>query len=204
MDRKQLQSAAASYTYFKGLFAIPGGLLAIVAALGNWEWGPLRHTWVFLAAVLVLAATCVPIARYYDEHYGRATLSTRLQARAAVVVVLGAPLVFGTSTLLRSRADWSLDLPVNPTAASLALLMLASYAAGGVLRRHHVIVFGALLVAGLLPVWNGADPSNVGLFLAGIAFIVTGILDHRLLVRTFGPASGLRLENKRCRSVTTS
>ena len=73
--------------------------------------------------------------------------------------------------------------------------MLASYAAGGVLRRHHVIVFGTLLVVGLLPVWNGADPSNIGLLLAGVAFIVAGILDHRELVRTFGPADGLQLGN---------
>jgi hypothetical protein len=74
--------------------------------------------------------------------------------------------------------------------------MLAGYAAGGVLRRHHLMIFGTLLVAGLLPVWNGADPSNIGgLFLAGIAFIATGILDHRLLVRTFGPANRLKLEH---------
>jgi hypothetical protein len=195
MERKHLESAAANYSYFKGLFAIPGGLLAIVSALGNWEWGPLRHAWVFLAAVLLLGAACLPIARYYDEHFGRATLSTRQQVRAAVVVIAGAPLVFGTSLLLRSRADWSLDLPVNATAVSLGALMLTSYAAGGVLRRHHVIIFGGLLLAGLLPVWNGADPSNIGLFLAGIAFIATGILDHRLLVRTFGPANALRLEH---------
>ena len=193
MERKRLQSAAVSYTYFKGLYAIPGGLLAIVAALGNWGWGPLQSNWVFLGVVALIGAACLPIARYYDENYGRATLSTRDQVRAGVVVVAGAPLVFGTSLLLRSRADWSLDLPVNPTAASLAALMLASYAAGGVLRRHHVIVFGALLVAGLLPVWNGADPSNIGLLLAGVAFIVAGILDHRTLVRTFGPGNGLRL-----------
>jgi hypothetical protein len=64
-----------------------------------------------------------------------------------------------------------------------------------VLRRHHVIIFGTLLVAGLLPVWTGADPSNIGLFLAGIAFIATGIFDHRLLVRTFGPANRLKLEH---------
>jgi hypothetical protein len=195
MERKHLESAAANYSYFKGLFAIPGGLLAIVSALGNWQWGPLRHAWVFVAVVLLLGAACLPIARYYDEHFGRATLSTRQQVRAAVVVIAGAPLVFGTSLLLRSRADWSLDLPVNAIAVSLGALMLASYAAGGVLRRHHVIIFGGLLLAGLLPVWNGADPSNIGLFLAGIAFIATGILDHRLLVRTFGPANALRLEH---------
>jgi hypothetical protein len=200
MERKHLQSAAVSYSYFKGLYAIPGGLLAIVAALGNWQWGPLRHTWVFLAVVLAIGAGCVLVARYYDEHYGRATLSTKDQLRAAAVVVVGAPLVFGTSLLLRSRAGWSLDLPVNPIAASLGALMLASYAAGGVLRRHHVIIFGGLLVAGLLPVWNGADPSNIGLFLAGIAFIASGILDHRELVRTFGPSDGVRLEQGNARA----
>ena len=195
MERKRLESAAVSYTYFKGLYAIPGGILAIVAALGNWAWGPLRHAWVFLGVLVLLGAACLLIARYYDEHWGRATLSTRDQVRAGAVVVAGAPLVFGVSLLLRSRVDWSLDLPVNPTAATLAALTLASYAAGGVLRRHHVIVFGTLLVAGLLPVWNGADPSNIGLCLAGVAFIAAGILDHRLLVRTFGPANRLRLDH---------
>ena len=195
MEREHLQSAAVSYTYFKGLYAIPGGLLAIASALRNWAWGPLRHEWVFLCILVLLGVAYLLMARHYNEHYGRATLSTRDQVRGGVVVVAGVPLVIGMSLLLRSRADWSLDLPVNPTAALLAALMLASYAAVGVLRRHHVIVFGALLVAGLLPVWNGADPSNIGLFLAGIAFIVAGILDHRELVRTFGPADRLRLEH---------
>jgi hypothetical protein len=52
-----------------------------------------------------------------------------------------------------------------------------------------------MLVAGLLPVWNGADPSNIGLFLFGVAIMATGIFDHRLLVRTFGSSKTLKLEN---------
>lgn len=195
MERKKLESAAASYAYLKGLYGIPLGLLPIVAALGNSAWGPLRHDWVFVAAVLVLAAACLPISRYYNENYGRVTLSAKQQVRTAIVVVVGAPLVFGASLLLRSRADWSLDLPVNPTAATLALLMLASYAAATVLRVHHLVIFGSMLVAGLLPVWNGADPSNIGLLLFGVAIMATGIFDHRLLVRTFGSSKSLKLEN---------
>jgi hypothetical protein len=103
--------------------------------------------------------------------------------------------MFGVALLLRSRAGWSLDLPVNAIPVAFALLMLASYAAGSVLRIHHVIVFGTLAVVGLLPVWDGADPSNTGLVLLGAAIIVTGILDHRLLVRTFGPAKAAALSN---------
>jgi hypothetical protein len=195
MERTKLESAAAKYPYLKGLFGIPLGLLAILLALGNWEWGPLRHTWVFLGAVLVLGAAWLLINRYYNENYGRVTLSTRQQMRFAVVAIIGAPVFFGASLLARSRADWSLDLPVNPTAALFALLMLASVAVSVGLRAHHVIIWGAVLVAGLLPVWNGADPSNIGLVLAGVAVMATGIFDHRLLVRTFGSSKRLTLEN---------
>jgi hypothetical protein len=38
-------------------------------------------------------------------------------------------------------------------------------------------------------VWGGVGLSatgNIGLVIAGVAAIVTGIFDHRLLVRTFG------------------
>jgi hypothetical protein len=195
MERKQLESAAANYAHLRGLFGIPLGLVAVLSALGNWEWGPLRHAWVFLAGVVVLGLAGLLINRYYEENFGRITLSARQQRRATVALVVTGPLVFGASLLLRSRAGWSLDLPVNPIAASLGLLMLALYAAGGVLRTHHLIIFGSMLVAGLLPVWNGADPSNIGLFLFGVAIVATGILDHRLLVRSFGPANALELEN---------
>ena len=49
------------------------------------------------------------------------------------------------------------------------------------------MIFGALLVAGALPVWDGADSANAGLLLAGIAVALTGIFDHRAFLHTFGP-----------------
>jgi hypothetical protein len=195
MERRELESAAASYHYLRGLFGIPLGLLPIISALGNWQWGPFRHDWVFIAAVLLLAAACLPINRYYNDHYGRVTPSKRHQVRTAIALVVAAPLSIGLSLLLRSRAGWSLDLPVNATAVTFALLMLAGYAAYTVLRPHHVIIFGSLVVAGLLPVWSGSDPSNIGLVLAGVAIMVTGLFDHRVLVRTFGPAKALEFGN---------
>jgi hypothetical protein len=73
--------------------------------------------------------------------------------------------------------------------------MLAYYAIVVGLRRHHVVVWGGLLLTGLVPVWDGPDPSNVGLVLAGAAVVVNGVLDHRLLVRSFGSPGRLDLEN---------
>jgi hypothetical protein len=194
MERTTLETAAAKYSYLRGLLFVPAGLLMILSALGNWQVGPLSHAWVFPVAALAIGAPCLPIARYYNEHYGRLSPSTRQRARGAAGVALALPVVVGGSLLMRSRADWSLDLPVNPIAVTFAVVMLLSYAIGVGLQRHHAIIWGALLVAGAVPLWTGSDPSNIGLVLAGVAVMVSGVLDHRLFVRTFGSPRGLDLE----------
>jgi hypothetical protein len=195
MERKTLETAAANYSYLRGLLFIPAGALMIIAALGNWEVGPLRHAWVFVALMVALLLLSLPIARYYNEHYGRLTPSVRQQLRAALGITIGLAVVIGGSLLLRSRAGWSLDLPVNATAVTLAAIMLITYALGVGLKTHHVVIWGALLLAGALPVWTGADPSNIGLVMAGVAVMLSGIFDHRLFVRTFGSPGILELED---------
>ncbi len=188
MDETRLRSAALSYPYLRGLLAVPAGALFVVGALGNWKWGPFAHAWAFVAAVVVLAGVAAVVYRHYNEHFGRVTPSREQQVRATVATAVGVGLIVVGSMLLRSRASWSLDLPVNAIAVTFALLMLVYYAAVVGLRRHHLLVWGALLVSGAVPVWDGADPSNVGLVLAGVAVMVNGVLDHRLLVRSLGPS----------------
>src|SRR3954451_4034206 len=195
MKRRTLETAAAHYSYLRGLLFIPLGGLLILSALANWEVGPLRETWGFPLAVLALGAVCVPVNRYYTAHYGRLSPSTRQQVRGAVAVAVGVAVVMGGSLLLRSRADWSLDLPVNATAVTFAAIMLISYAFGVGLKAHHVVIWGTLLVAGGLPVWDGADPSNIGLVLAGVAVMVSGVFDHRLFVETIGSPKRLAHEH---------
>jgi hypothetical protein len=200
MQRRELESAAARYTYLRGLCLIPLGLLFVVAALGNWQVGPFRHDWVFLAAVLAIGAAYLVILRYYNEHYGRLSPTSAQQARALAAIALNAGAMIGLSLLLRSRADWSLDLPVNAVAVSFALVILASYAIGVGLRTHHMVIWGTVLVAGALPVWDGADPSNVGLVIDGVAVMLSGLFDHRLFVRAFGAPAHPALENGSARA----
>ena len=189
MDRRQLQSAAAEYPYLRGLVAVPAGLLFIIAALGNAEWGPFGSPWVFLASLAVIGAACAGINRFYNEHYGRVTPSGRQQVIAFVVTAAGVLLLIGLSMLLRSRAAWSLDLPVNPIPAVFGALMLVYYAAVIGLKPHHIVIWGGLLVAGALPVWDGAEPSNIGLAMCGVAVMLNGVFDHLQLVRTLGAAT---------------
>jgi hypothetical protein len=186
MDRKTLESAAADNAYLRGLLAVPLALLMVLAALGNWSAGPFRHTWVFLVCVAVLGVAYLLISRYYNATFGRATPSPRQQQRQLVATAMSVLIMVGVSTVLRSRAPWSLDLPVNPIATAFALVLLVSFAAGAGVKRHHAIILGVLAIAGLLPVWHGSDPGNIGLVMAGAAVLLIGILDHLMLVRTLG------------------
>ncbi|GGO97970.1 hypothetical protein [Wenjunlia tyrosinilytica] len=181
-----MESAAAIYYYLRGLLSIPAGAVIILAGLGNLKWGPLRHAWVFMGCLLVAAAAYLLITRYYNENYGRVTLSTRAQTKGVVATAVSAVVVAGGV-----QTDWSLDLPVSLTAASFALIMVVYYVVGVGLRAHNTIICGALLAAGFVPVWGGAGADskvNLGLILAGAATIATGIFDHRALNRAFGPS----------------
>ena len=75
------------------------------------------------------------------------------------------------------------------TAAMFALAMLAWYALCVQLQAHHVVIWGALLLVALVPVWGSiADSVSVALLPIGAATIICGVMDHFALVRGFGPA----------------
>ena len=196
MEREHLQSAAVSYTYFKGLYAIPGGLLAIVAALRNWAWGPLRHAGSSSSLVL-LGAAYLLIASYYNEHYGRVTPSTRQQVRARSRSSSSASArVRRVAAAAAAARDWSLDLPVNPTAVSFALSCSSSYAVvGRCCERHHVIVSARSWWPASLPVWNGADTQQHRPPARGVAFIGRGHPRPPPARADLRPADRLRLEH---------
>jgi hypothetical protein len=182
MDRHALEGAAAKYWYLRGLLYIPGGLAAIVAALGNEAVGPFAHDWVFVAAIALLGVAALLINRYYNDHYGRLRPSSALQARGLMAAAVAIAVMVGGAMLLRGTS-------LNAIAVPFAAVMLISYAVGVGLKLHHVVIWGGVLVAGALPVWSGSDSSNAGLVMAGVALMVCGLFDHRLFVRTFGPAS---------------
>ena len=186
MDRRELEHAAVRGTYLRGLFAIPVGLLFWLTGLGNLGWAPLAHPAVFLGCLGLLALLAYGINRFYDDRYGRVSLTREKQVRFTVAsfFCFGIPMVAGTVI------DFRLDLPVSAFAVLFGLGMLAWFAYCVGLRTYHLVVWGALIAVGLLPVWAGfADRASVGWLPAGLATIIAGILDHRALARSFGPVS---------------
>src|SRR6187431_1244572 len=90
MERRKLERTAWAYTHLRGLTAIPGGLVAIVLALGNWEAGPFASPLVVIASVAVLAAAYLAIERGYRRRYGSMTPppDSALRSRLAFWVVI--------------------------------------------------------------------------------------------------------------------
>ena len=103
---------------------------------------------------------------------------------------------FGLAMVGGPILDSKLDLPVSLFAAGFALAMLAWFALCVGLQPHHVVIWGALLVVALLPVWGGlSDRVSVAWLPMGVAAIAAGIFDHLALVRSFGPAKDQHVEN---------
>lgn len=73
---------------------------------------------------------------------------------------------------------------------AFALATLTYYAILMGLRIHHVVIWGAVVVAGLLPIWAnlGPDRDPVAMMLLGVVLMISGILDQRFLAHSFGPA----------------
>jgi hypothetical protein len=196
VDRKELESIAASNHYLRGLLAIPVGVVLVAAALGNMEWGPFRRFWTVPACIAVAAGAYALIVRHYNEHYGRALprmgVRRELGIAAAVVVMGGGPAVVQ-----------ALDLPLNGLALVWAVVALAYYGTTVGLRAHHVVIWVAVLAASLVPLWPDPRTSNTyntAMLIVGAAVMLTGVLDHRLLVRTFGSPRGFDVTDSSARA----
>ena len=191
MERKNLESAAAKVTYLRGLIGIPVGLLFILTGLGNLRWGPFANDWVFVGCLTAIGLGGLAIYRYYNANYGRATLSKNKQVRYALSCI-----PFGLAMVGGPILDSKLDLPVSLFAAGFALAMLAWFALCVGLQLHHVVIWGALLVVALLPVWGGlSDRVSVAWLPMGVAAMAAGLFDHLALVRSFGPAKDRHVED---------
>lgn len=183
MERRQLERRTAAYAYQRGVLAIPGGLLAIVFALGNWR---VVSDLVVIAALVLFGGAWYAIDRAYRRRFGRMTPTQARDLRTLAAGAAGIAVIVAGSLLLQSRASWSLDLPVNAIAVTCPIAFVAFYAVGGALRAHHLVVWGAVLVAGVLPIWHGPpDAGNVALVMCGAASILCGVLDHLAFTRLF-------------------
>jgi hypothetical protein len=183
MDRNTLISAGPTYTYLRGLLAVPIGAAFLLAGATFLEWGPFGNQWLFWGGVLACLAAGAVADRYYRQNYGRVTPPRESRVKDALWTVFGVVALIGFAVL-----DSVLELPVNGYVLAYALMMFGYIATSIGLKVRHVTVWGALLLAALLPVWSGVDEVAAGLFPMGVATVIGGLLDHSAFVANLGPS----------------
>jgi hypothetical protein len=195
MDRKALESTAANYPYLQGLWTLPMGILIIVTGISNLQRRP-QGPWmlvIFLAGLALAGVSSLLIARYYRDKYGEVTPKRSMQVRyfvaaAAWVVVI----IVGANRYL----FWSSDSPVAVYVVAFAVATLVYYAVLTGIRVHHLVIWSPVIVAGLLPAWGGlgVDRDAVAMIPLGIALMISGVLDQRLLARSLRPSKRQKIE----------
>ena len=187
MQRQDLAAATAAYpyTHVQGLYGVPFGLSLALAGATN--FGDPLPLWAVVAGLAVVGATLAGVHQYYGRTTGRVTPAPRdrrrlLHAGGAAVAVF-----FATDQLLRlavgagSAASGS---EVSTLLVAGAAAMLTFQAVGPGMRRHHVLVWSAVLVLGVLPVWDASpvDVDALAFLPLGAALAVSGVADHLLFL----------------------
>ena len=198
MERRHLESAAADFPYLQGLWMIPLGIGIIVAGVSNLQSRPTGFgaMALILGGLAIAGAATLMIGRYYRDHYGTVTPTRERTIRQAVAIVAWIAILFiGANQAL----FWSPDGPQCIYASAFALATLAYYAILVGLRPHHLVIWGAVFVAGLLPIWGalGVDRDPLAMIPLGLATMVSGLLDQRLLARSLAVPAGDWLEGTR-------
>ena len=198
MERQRLEAAAANYPYLQGLWTIPLGIGMILAGVSNLQNRPSEP--VMLAIIIgglgLAAVVSLLIGRYYRDHYGSVTPTRDRTVRQALAIGAWIAILFiGANDAL----FWSPDGPQCIYASAFALATLAYYAILVGLRPHHLIIWGAVFVAGLLPIWGGlgVDRDPLVMIPLGLLLMLSGVLDQRLLARSFRQAGTEQLEGSR-------
>jgi hypothetical protein len=196
MDRRQLEAAGAEYplVHVQGLYAVPAGLLWFMIGLSNLEEQRVAGP-ILVAGFLLCLAGVAGAGLFYRRTYGRVTPTRERQVRYYVALASGFVVFIAADQLARTLLGRPPTVGVSSMASAWALGSIVFYAMSSGLRPHHVAIWGALLVAGLLPIWGtGVDRDAMAAFPIGIATILSGLLDHRLIAQTFRAYDSLQLE----------
>ena len=198
MERRQLESAGANYPYLQGLWTIPLGIGMIVAGISNLQNRPtgIGAIVLILGGLALAGATALVIGRYYRDRYGSVTPTRDRMIRQGLALGAWIVILFvGANEAL----FWSPDGPQCIYASAVALATLAYYAILVGLRPHHIVIWGTVFVAGLLPIWGGlgGDRDPLAMIALGPVLMLSGLLDQRLLARSLPVPTGGRLEGTR-------
>ena len=186
MTRDRIRFITAHYDQLQGLRLVPLGLYLVALAASGLGWlswlpgDPARASSQWLGVLFGLAlVTAASTTAWYRRRYGaRAPLSRR--RRNAWIVVAAA--IF----LLAAQFDQYANAPIALAPLSVAAALVLTVRADGWVRAHFLIAAVPWFLVAWIPPWHHDGTSRlVSYALAGgLALIVCGVGDHRLLSRS--------------------
>ncbi|SIO88168.1 hypothetical protein [Nocardiopsis sp. JB363] len=196
IDRlERIRAVTSDFSGYQGLYTALLGLLGLWAAFvplsGSGPWAEL-----FPVGMLLIAGLFIVTQRYYRRRFGKVRPRWTTK-RVLWVVLLPIALVCGyialmsVTNVLGVQGGWVFGVFVGVCLVAVGCSYPRDrwhYLAGAVLvLAFSLLPLGAITPSGVHPVeWE--YPVMVPL-VAGLVFVVNGLLDHRTLVRTLTPVS---------------
>ncbi|MGH8881431.1 MAG: hypothetical protein ACRD0P_29455, partial [Stackebrandtia sp.] len=198
---RQMSAVAANFNGLRGLLVVPAGIW-LLAMGASYVLAPGLQDWVLASVVLAFAAMVMITRRYRDRfgqvRNGQSAVQWAVGAAAIVMFMLsGIPVNLAAGTPI-----WPYGLQAVLVMVFMVLLppLIRGRGADLALSRHWQVMCAIVAAASLIPVGlltGGPHPLNADyetgygtmLMVLGVCYIVGGLLDHRLLVRTLAATS---------------
>lgn len=197
-EMNRLRYITRYYSELQGLRMLPIGFFFLIIAVQWLEVLPWLGKQGDLTAILPLLIIAIALwywlGRWYDRSFGRVEPLRGGLASAGSIALL--VLLIGILVLENVLFQRNLDPPVSLLGLFISVIFLYS---GVETRRWYFVLSGALLsFASLLPWIMGVGIGDslygsIGIIfmgLLGMIFIISGLLDHLRLVRSFEAAQG--------------
>lgn len=193
-DQATRSIVASRYPSLQGLLMLPIGLWVAVVGLTSsrwWPWSEGGHgLFVSVPAGVVAVLAYYGIARYYERHFGRVEVPQQRRTGQWLLAAGG-----GAVIVVASILGEVFRLPVNLYGVAAAMVLLATWVYGGVLRAHHVLLAAGLVILSVLPLggsgfMGSSTTTSMTVVMLGIGVVCVwaGLMDHANLVRWLGPA----------------
>jgi hypothetical protein len=187
---EQIRRVTKYYDQLQGLRQVPFGVLFLLMAVWKAGWWPWFDKWQPLSGFLFIGLAMLAfwgIGSYYERTFGKVRQSANSRRNGNILAF-----TFLVGLYLMGFAEYEWRWPVSGTGLFTAVALIAYYFQTGSFRLQYLVLAGLMAVVSLLPLFDllpaeqlylWGERGVVGVALFGILWLVSGLVDHWLLIR---------------------
>lgn len=188
---ERIRRVTKYYDQLQGLRQVPFGIMFLLMAAWKAGWWPWFDKWQPLSGLLIIGLAMIAfwwIGSYYELTFGKVRQSNSSQRKGKIL-----SFIFFVGLYLVGLAEYKWRWPLSGTGLFMAVVLVAYYFQTGSFRRQYLVLAGLMVVVSLLPLFNllpaeqvylWGERGVVGVAILGVLWLVSGLVDHWLLLRT--------------------